>query len=124
MHFEFEMSLLCEEGFDHYQTVVIEASSAEEATQLAQEAMTANLGEYWVSGVVYPGVQIEICTPGPKAPRTLSAPAPKCGDHKFLTPTGRRLYGVEEALPLTCEGKWEWNVPWVECPLAQTGNCP
>jgi hypothetical protein len=124
MHFEFEISLLSEEGFDHYQTVVVVASSQEEANQFAREAMVANLGGYWVNGVVISGVQIEICTPGPKAPRTPSVPALKCGDHKFLRPTGRVLYGVEETCPLICEGQWEWDGRWVESPLAQVGNCP
>ena len=124
MHFEFKMSLLASEGFDHYQTVVIEASSPEEASRLAQEAMMANLGEYWVAGGVSSGVQISVCTPGPKVPATHPLPAPKCGEHKFPFPTGRILWGKEETTPLTCEGQWVWAGRWVEAPLAEAGNCP
>lgn len=124
MHFEFEMSLLSEEGFDHYQTVVVEASSEEEASQLAQEAMMANLGEYWVAGGVSSGVQIDVCAPGPQPPATTSIPAQKCGDYQFLRPTGRILWGEQETAPLSCEGEWVWSGRWVEAPLAETGNCP
>ena len=67
---------------------------------------------------------MHMCTPGPKAPKTPSVPALRCGDQKFLTPTGRVLYGVEELTPLLCEGRWEWNGQWVQAPLATTGNCP
>lgn len=123
MHFQFEMSLLASEGFDHYQTVVVEASSPEEASQLAQEAMMANLGEYWVAGGVSSGVQISVCAPGPQPPATPSLPAPKCGEHQFLRPTGRVLWGQEETTPLTCEGQWVWSGRWSPAPPAP-GNCP
>ena len=54
MRYEFLIGLLDCDGVDHYQTVVVEASSLEEATNLAQEAMMANLGGLYVAGEVTP----------------------------------------------------------------------
>ena len=124
MYFEAALGFVDGEGFDYYQEVVVEACSLDEA-QVAAHAVVAGCvdGHYTVMGTVASVKQIEVCLTGATVPRGQEAPSPVCGENNLLVPSGYVPFGIEELVPLLCEGQWEWTTQWVESPLHQ-GNCP